>query len=152
MRRAIQLGENAGLKEKTGGVFGAVIVKDGAVVGEGQNRVVGNNDPTAHAEILAIRDAAKNLGTVHLDGCILYSSGEPCPMCLCAAYWAHIDHIFFASRVEDALKYGAFKDVNYFDEIRNEPKDRQIGCTEFLRDEAVEVWKKYHALADRIPY
>jgi guanine deaminase len=152
MRRAIELSEKAAIKEKTGGVFGAVVVKDGQIVGEAQNMVIKNHDPTAHAEVLAIRDAAKKLNTVHLDGCVLYTAGEPCPMCLCASYWAHIDHIFYASKVEDALKYGEFKDVNYFDEMRKNPKDRQIKCTECLRENAVEVWKKYNVMPGRVPY
>ena len=152
MRRAIELSEEAAIKEKTGGVFGAIVVKDGKIVGEGKNRVVKDNDPTAHAEVLAIRDAAKNLKTTHLEGCILYTAGEPCPMCLGAAYWARLDHIFYASKVEDALKYGEFDDLNFFEEIRKQPNERKIQCTECMRDEAVKVWKKYHDMPDRVHY
>jgi guanine deaminase len=94
MKRAIELSRRASIVEKSGGVFGAVIVKDGKIISEGYNQVVRHNDPTWHAEMHAIREACKKLGRFHLDGCILYTSAECCPMCLSAAYWAHIDHIF----------------------------------------------------------
>jgi len=153
MKRAIELSKQGSIIEKTGGVFGAVIVNtEGKIVGEGYNRVVSNNDPTAHAEICAIRDACKKLGTFHLEGCTLYTSAECCPMCLCAAYWAHIDAIFYASTFQDALTYGDFADVNYLAELRKEPEDRQIKCTQILRPEAVEIWKQYHDMPDRIRY
>lgn len=152
MKRAIELSEYASLKAKTGGVFGAVVVKDGKIIGEGYNQVVKNNDPTWHAEMQAIREACKNLGTFHLEGCTLYSSAECCPMCLCAAYWAHIDHIYYGAKVEDALKYGEFKDVNFYEEIRKQPQDRIIKFTEIMRPQAVEVWKKYHDMPGRVKY
>lgn len=152
MRRAIELSERGGIQEKTGGVFGAVVVKDGQVIGEGYNLVMKNKDPTAHAEMLAIREAAKHLGSPHLDGCVLYTTGEPCPMCLVAAYWAHIDHVYFASRVEDALEYGKFQDLDFFEEIRKHPQERKIKCTEFMRDDAVAVWKQFAAMPDHVHY
>lgn len=152
MKKAIDLSERASLKEKTGGVFGAVIVKDGEIIGEGYNQVLKNNDPTWHAEMHAIREACKKLGTPHLDGCILYTSAECCPMCLAAAYWAHIDHIYYGARIEDAVKYGDFDDADILSELRMDPKDRKIKFTEIMRNEAVEIWKKFAAMPDRAHY
>ena len=152
MRRAIALSEKGALVEKSGGVFGAVIVKEGKIVGEGYNQVIEYNDPTCHAEMQAIRDACKHLKTPHLSGCILYTSSECCPMCLCAAYWAHIDHIFYAARIEDAKEYGNFDDIDYFNEIRKTSIERKIHSTELLRDEAIEVWKKFYADPHRVHY
>jgi guanine deaminase len=152
MKRAIELSERASLVEKSGGVFGAVIVKDGKIIAEGYNQVVKHNDPTWHAEMHAIREACKKLGSPHLNGCVLYTSTEPCPMCLSAAYWAHLDHIFVGAHVEDAMQYGDFQDVNFYAEIRKAPKDRKIRFTEMLRNEAVDVWKKFSQLSDRARY
>jgi guanine deaminase len=152
MRRAIELSERASMIEKTGGVFGAVVVKDGEIIGEGYNQVIKHNDPTWHAEMQAIREACKKLGTPHLNGCTLYTSAESCPMCLSAAYWAHLDRIVFAARIEDALKYGDFQDVNIYEQIAKDPKERSIGSEEMLRDEAVVVWKKFSELPDRARY
>src|SRR5688572_2821497 len=95
-----------GVASDLGGPFGAVIVRDGKIVGRGSNRVTSANDPTAHAEIVAIRDACKNLGAFHLNGCDLYASCEPCPMCLAAVYWAHVDRLFYAACRDDAAKAG----------------------------------------------
>lgn len=152
MQRAIDLSERASIKEKTGGVFGAVIVKDGKIIGEGYNQVIKHNDPTWHAEMHAIREACKKLGSPHLEGCILYTSAECCPMCLSAAYWAHIDHIFYGARVEDSLKYGDFQDVDILVELRKEPKDRRIQFTEAMRPEAVEIWKQFAQMPDHVHY
>ena len=152
MRRAIELSERASLIEKTGGVFGCVIVKDNQIIGEGYNQVIKQNDPTWHAEMHAIREACKKLGTPHLKGCIMYTSGESCPMCLAAASWAHIDEIYYASTVEDAKKYGNFQDSDLFAEFKKESKDRKMRCTEMLRDEAVAVWKKFSAMPNHVHY
>lgn len=152
MQRAIELSRNGSIIEKAGGVFGAVIVKDGKIIAEGYNQVIKHNDPTWHAEIQAIREACKKMGSPHLEGCILYTSAECCPMCLAAAYWAHIDHIFYGATVEDSLKYGDFQDVNILEELRKNPKDRQIKFTEMLRPEAVEIWKEFSKMADRARY
>lgn len=152
MERAIELSRRGSIIEKTGGVFGAVIVKDGKIIAEGYNQVRKQNDPTWHAEIQAIREATKKLGTPHLEGCILYTSAECCPMCLAAAYWAHIDHIFYGARIEDSLKYGDFQDVGILDEIRKEPEERKIKFTEMMRPEAVEVWKEFSQMPDRAKY
>lgn len=152
MKKAIELSRRASIKEKTGGVFGAVIVKDGVAIAEGYNQVIKHNDPTWHAEMHAIREACKKLGSPHLDGCELYTSAECCPMCLAAAYWAHIKHIYYGARVEDSLKYGDFQDVDILSEIRKDPKDRKIKFTEYLRPDAVEVWKEFSLMPDRARY
>lgn len=152
MKSAIQLSREASIIKKTGGVFGAVIVKDGKIIGQGYNQVIKNNDPTWHAEMEAIRDACKKLGTPHLDGCILYTSAECCPMCLAAAYWAHIDKIYYGATTGDALKYGDFADIDILDEIRKEPKDRRVPFIEIMRPEAVAVWKEFSEMPDRARY
>ena len=152
MKRAIALSEKAGIIEKTGGVFGAVIVKDGKIIAEGYNQVLKHNDPTCHGEMQAIREACHKLGTPHLKGCVLYTSAEPCPMCLSSAYWAHIDQIYYAANIEDAMKYGDFQDVGIYSDLKKDPKDRSIKCTELLRDEATKVWKKFSQMPDRARY
>jgi guanine deaminase len=152
MKRAIELSEVASIIKKTGGVFGAVVVKDGEIIAEGYNHVVAHNDPTAHAEIIALREAGKKLGTPHLKGCILYSSAECCPMCLCAAYWGHIEHIYYGATYKDALKYGDFKDLNFLEEICKNPEQRMIKSTQVMHEEAVKIWKKFSEMADRARY
>lgn len=152
MQRAIDLSERASIIEKSGGVFGAVIVKDGKIISEGYNQVIRHNDPTWHAEMQAIREACKKLKSPHLKGCVLYTSAECCPMCLCAAYWAQIDHIYYGARIEDSKQYGDFDDVDYLAEIRKNPKDRRIQFTELLRDEAVEIWKKFSEMPEHVHY
>lgn len=152
MERAIALSAEASLIKKSGGVFGAVVVKDGKIISEGYNQVIAQNDPTWHAEVHAIREAAKKLGTPHLKGCVLYTSAECCPMCLAAAYWAHVDHIFYAASVDDALQYGKFKDVDFYQQICAKPADRLIGMTQKMQKEAVEVWKAFSIMPDRAQY
>ncbi|HNL82672.1 MAG TPA: nucleoside deaminase, partial [Chitinophagaceae bacterium] len=105
MKEAIKLSEN-GMKNNDGGPFGCVIVKDGKIIGRGWNKVTGTNDPTAHAEVTAIRDACKNLGTFQLDGCEIYTSCEPCPMCMGAIYWARPSKVFYANTRQDAANIG----------------------------------------------
>lgn len=152
MRRAIELSKEASIIKKTGGVFGAVVTKDDEIVGEGYNQVIKNNDPTWHAEMQAIREACRKVGSPHLKGYVLYTSAESCPMCLSAAYWAHLDHIFYAARVEDALEYGDFQDVDIYKEVSLPSEQRKIKATEALRDEAVEVWKEFAKMPDRARY
>lgn len=152
MQKAIELSKKASIIDKTGGVFGAVIVKDGKIIAEGYNQVMKNNDPTWHAEMQAIREACKKLGTPHLEGCELYTSAECCPMCLSAAYWAHIKHIYYAATTEDALKYGDFQDIDILVELRKDAKERRIKFTEFMRPEAVEIWKEFSVMPDRARY
>lgn len=152
MKRAIALSRKASIEEKSGGVFGAVIVKDGKIVSEGYNQVIRHNDPTWHAEMHAIREACKKLGTPHLKGCVMYTSAECCPMCLSTAYWAHLDKIYYAATTEDALKYGDFADIDILDEVRKDPAKRRIKMTEEMRPQAVEVWKEFHNMKDRARY
>ena len=152
LRRAIELAARAALEYSTGGVFGAVITKDGRIVSDGMNRVVASHDPTWHAEMEAIRLAAVTLQSFKLTGCTLYTAGEPCPMCLAACYWAGVDRIYYCATVADALKYGNFDDRFIYEELAKPPQQRKIAMTELLRAEAVEVWKKYQAKPDKVQY
>lgn len=152
MRRAIALSARASLEDRSGGVFGAVIVKDGVIVGEGWNRVVAQNDPTWHAETSAIRAACSKLGTFSLEGATIYTSGEPCPMCLSAIYWSRIEKIYYAATIADALKYGNFDDSFIYEQFTKPASQRAIPQEELLRDEGVEIWKKYAALPDKTHY
>lgn len=152
IHRAIKLSRRASVEEKSGGVFGAVVVKDGEIIAEGYNQVIKQNDPTWHAEVHAIREACKKLESPHLEGCDLYTSAECCPMCLSAAYWAHIRHIYYASTTSDALQYGNFADIDILEELRKEPDKRRITFTQLCRTEAVVVWKEFAAMPDRAKY
>jgi tRNA(Arg) A34 adenosine deaminase TadA len=152
MRRAIALARRAGLEYHTGGVFGAVIVRDGEIVAEGMNRVVASHDPTWHAEMEAIRGAAVTLTSFKLTGCTLYASGEPCPMCLAACYWAGIARIYYAGTVEDAKSYGGFDDAPIYAELALPREARSIPMAELLREECLPVWKAYAANPNRVPY
>ena len=152
MRRAIELSEKTALIDSAGGAFGAVIVQNGAIIGEGANRVVAENDPTWHGEMAAIRDACRRVGSFKLPGATLYTSAEPCPMCAAAAYWAGIERVFYAATCEDALRYGDFDDTKIYAEVRKPVGERSIPARQIMRDEAVEVWKKYLEKADRVPY
>ena len=142
MRKAIALSiENI---DNGGGPFGAVIVKEGKIISSGVNRVTTNTDPTAHAEITAIRKASKKLGTFDLSGCEMYSSCEPCPMCLGAIYWAHLDKLYYGNTKIDAKNIG-FDDSFIYDEIDLKPESRKLKSTQLLSDEAIvafEAWKK----------
>ena len=122
MQRAIALSRKASIEEKSGGVFGAVIVKDGKIIAEGYNQVISQKDPTWHAEMQAIREACKKLGSPHLEGCVMYTSAECCPMCLATAYWAHLDHIFYGATYEDSTKYGNFDDADILSDCAQNPK------------------------------
>lgn len=135
----------------SGGPFGVVIVKDAKIVSRGRNEVFSSNDPTAHAEISAIRSACQKLGTFNLSGCILYSSCEPCPMCLGAIYWARINHIVFAAGREDAAAVG-FDDDYIYREIQLPLLTRSINMTQSLRDEAVEVMRAWSDLPNSTIY
>jgi tRNA(Arg) A34 adenosine deaminase TadA len=141
MRKAIELSLNN--IKKGGGPFGAVIVKDGKIIATGVNRVTSNNDPTAHAEITAIRKAAGKLKNFDLSGCEIYTSCEPCPMCLGAIYWAHLDKMYFANTKADAQNAG-FDDSFIYEEINLKPEDRKLKSQQLLREEALaafETWK-----------
>jgi tRNA(Arg) A34 adenosine deaminase TadA len=141
MRKAIALSiENI---KNGGGPFGAVIVKDGIIISTGANRVTANTDPTAHAEMNAIREASLKLGTIDLAGCEIYSSCEPCPMCLGAIYWAHLDKLYYGNTKTDAKNIG-FDDSFIYDEIDLKSENRKVTTTQLLPEEAIvafEAWK-----------
>jgi guanine deaminase len=153
MRRAIANSRKAGLEYKTGGAFGAVIVdEEGHVIADGVNHVVAQNDPTWHAEMHAIRQACALLKKPKLDGCILYTSAEPCPMCLATVYWAGLDGVFYGAVVADSKKYGNFDDSFIYGEFAKPMKERAISEQELLRPESVEVWKEYSNRKDKVDY
>ena len=143
MRKAIELSiENV---KNGGGPFGAVIVKDGEIVATGVNRVTANHDPTAHAEVSAIR------ATFDLSGCEIYTSCEPCPMCLGAIYWAHLDKIYYGNNKTDAARIG-FDDSFIYDELALERKDRNKAMEELLPDEAIAAFRAWEEKADKVEY
>lgn len=150
MKRAIELSRTNMMSGK-GGPFGAVIVKDGKIVGEGWNKVTSTNDPTAHAEVEAIRDACKKLGTFELKDCEIYTSCEPCPMCLAAIYWARIGHIYYGNTRDDAAAI-QFDDEFLYREISKPMHERTVPIKPLLRDEALTVFKEWIAKLDRTPY
>mgnify|MGYP001166278741 FL=1 len=147
--RAIELSKKS-IKHQ-GGPFGCVIVKKGKIISEGFNKVTSTNDPTAHGEIVAIRDACKKLNTFNLEGCDLYSSCEPCPMCLSAIYWSHIDKIYYANTREDAKDID-FDDSLIYTEISKDKNDRQIEMVQMHREEALEAFKIWKNKDDKIKY
>ncbi len=150
MRRAIELAQK-GMETGAGGPFGAVIVKDGKIVGEGSNLVTSTNDPTAHAEVVAIRNACQNLNNFQLEDCIIYTSCEPCPMCLGAIYWARPAKMFFACTHEDAAKAG-FDDQFIYEEIARPIDERQIKSINLLRDEGLTVFANWTDKMDKTEY
>lgn len=150
MRRAIELGRK-GMQAGDGGPFGALVVKNGKIIGEGWNRVISSNDPTAHGEIAAIRDACRNISTYDLSGSELYTSGQPCPMCLSAIYWARLDRIFYGFDIEDAAQAG-FDDQLIFKELNKPSKQRRIPEIQMLKTEALKVLVDYTAHPDRVRY
>ena len=143
MQQAIELSFQ-GQRTGTGGPFGAVVVKDGVIVGQGSNRVTSTNDPTAHAEVVAIRDACQNLNTHQLTGCELYTSCEPCPMCLGAIYWARPDRVYYANTRHDAAHVG-FDDAFIYDEVPLPPDQRQIEMIHLPLPDAREAFAEWHA-------
>ena len=149
MLRAIELSISSA--NGSGGPFGCVIVKDDKIISEGSNKVTFSNDPTAHAEIVAIRDACKKLNIFNLSGCDLYSSCEPCPMCLSAIYWSHVDNIFYANTREDAKKIN-FDDSLIYSEILKKSEDRKIPIKQMLRDEALKAFEIWNKKTDKIEY
>ena len=150
MQRAIELSK-LGMESGQGGPFGCVIVKDGKIVGEGANAVTSSNDPTAHAEVVAIRDACKNLKAFQLDGCILYTSCEPCPMCLGAIYWARPDKVFYANTREDAADIG-FDDDFIYKEINLNFEQRKIPFAQIERDASLKVFNAWKLKTDKTEY
>ena len=149
MREAIRLSEDN--VRNGGGPFGAVIARDGEIVGTGTNRVTRDCDPTAHAEVNAIRDAASRLGTFDLSGCEIYSSCEPCPMCLGAIYWAHLDRLYYGNDKQDAAGIG-FDDAFIYRELDLKPEDRSLKSERLLSDEAAAAFREWAAKPDKVEY
>ncbi len=150
MRRAIALSQQA-LQRNEGGPFGAVIVKDGQIIAEAHNEVTSSQDPTAHAEVVAIRRACISLNSFQLDGCELYTSCEPCPMCLGAVYWARLERVFYGNTKEDAAAIG-FDDQFIYEELEKGRGDRQLPTQLLLREEANVVFRAWLEKSDRIDY
>jgi tRNA(Arg) A34 adenosine deaminase TadA len=150
LRRAIALAtEN--VTSGRGGPFAALIARDGKVIAEGVNMVTATNDPTAHGEVTAIREACKALNTFMLAGCELYTSCEPCSMCLAASHWARLDAVYFGAGAEDAAKAG-FDDAYLYEEFRKDPADRSLPAEQFLRDEAWASFAAWIASPNKIEY
>ena len=149
MREAIKL--SAESVQSGGGPFGAVIVRDGEIIARGENRVTVCNDPTAHAEVSAIREAAARMGTYDLSGCEIYSSCEPCPMCLGAIYWARLDRLYYAGTRADAANVG-FDDAHIYEELPLDPSQRELPTQTLLREEAQRVFEAWAGKLDKKEY
>jgi guanine deaminase len=141
----------ASVRNNIGGPFGALVVREGKIIGKGSNRVTSQMDPTAHAEITAIREACRNIGTFDLSGAILYSTCEPCPMCLSAIYWANIGSVFFVSTREDAASIG-FRDNHIYEELNLPFGDRKISFSQLSNPKASELFTEWSRKQDKIPY
>ena len=149
MKRAIELSIES--VNSGGGPFGSIIVKNDKVIAEGSNKVTLNNDPTAHGEIVAIRKACKSLNNFNLSGCELYSTCEPCPMCLSAIYWAHIDKVYYANTRDDAQKID-FDDSLIYSELLTNVKKRKIPMFQMMRDEALKAFELWDKKTDKVKY
>lgn len=149
MRRAIQLADNS--VKNGGGPFGAVIAREGIIVGEASNSVTADNDPTAHAEVNAIRMATRALKTFDLTGCEVYTSCEPCPMCLGAIYWAHLDRIYYGNNRKDAAGIG-FDDDFIYKEISLNPDEREKEMLPLMREEAIHTFEAWQNKSDKTEY
>ena len=149
MERAIELSIQS--VKSGGGPFGSVIVKNNKIISEGMNRVTKSNDPTAHGEIVAIRNACKNLGDFSLKGCELYTSCEPCPLCLSAIYWSRIDKVYYANTRNDAQKID-FDDSFIYSEIMKKIEQRKIPMKQQLRDKALEAFRLWQRTEDKVKY
>ena len=150
MEKAIELSLD-NMRSGKGGPFGAIIVKDGKIVGSGTNHVTSENDPTAHAEVVAIRDACRNLGTFQLDGCIIYTSCEPCPMCLGAIYWTRPKAIYYANTRVDAANIG-FDDDFIYEELKKDLEIRSLPIEQVGRENAIKVFEEWKKKSDKIEY
>lgn len=150
MRRAIELAQN-GIDTNAGGPFGAVIVRDGEIIGEGWNQVTSTNDPTAHAEVVAIRKACAELNDFQLEGCTVYASCEPCPMCLGAIYWARAEKLIYACTKTDAAEIG-FDDRFIYEEIERHPSERRVITETLLREEGLKVFRNWAEKVNKIEY
>jgi guanine deaminase len=141
MQKAIELSLQ-GPRENKGGPFGAVIVKDGKIIGQGSNQVTSSNDPTAHAEVVAIREACKNLNSFQLDGCEIYTSCEPCPMCLGAIYWARLSKVYYGNTKQDAAAIG-FDDSMIYEELDKDFVERKIPFLQLGREQAINAFREW---------
>jgi tRNA(Arg) A34 adenosine deaminase TadA len=150
MREAIKLALE-GMRANTGGPFGAIVVKNGEIIGRGNNTVTTTNDPTAHAEVMAIREACANLNTFQLDGCEIYTSCEPCPMCLGAIYWARTSKLYYACSKSDAAAAG-FDDDFIYKEIDLPGSERKIAFVQLLQEEAQEIFSEWIKKEDKVNY
>ncbi|HEY9744524.1 MAG TPA: nucleoside deaminase [Coleofasciculaceae cyanobacterium] len=150
MQEAIALSLKS-VRSGKGGPFGAVVVKDGEIIASGHNQVTSTNDPTAHAEVVAIREACKVLRSFQLTGCELYTSCEPCPMCMGAIYWARPDRVYYANTKADAAKIG-FDDQFIYDELDLLISKRQLPITQIMRDEALIAFQEWTDKADKVEY
>lgn len=150
MREAIALGRE-GMRRDGGGPFGAIVVRDGKIVGRGNNQVTTTLDPTAHAEVMAIRAACQSLGRFDLRGCEIYTSCEPCPMCLAAIYWARLDRVFYACTRHDAAAIG-FDDQFIYEELPREIAGRALPMEQIYREPALELFREWNANPGKIPY
>ena len=149
MQRAIELSIES--VNNGGGPFGSIIVMDNRIVAEGSNKVTSTNDPTAHGEIVAIRQACKNLNNFNLSGCELYSTCEPCPMCLSAIYWSRIDKIYYANTREDARKIN-FDDSLIYSELKKNINERKIPMIQMMRNEALKAFQLWDKKTDKVKY
>ena len=149
MKRAIELSIES--VNNGGGPFGCVIVKDEKIISEGSNKVTSSNDPTAHGEIVAIREACKSINNFSLNGCELYSTCEPCPMCLAAIYWARIDKVYYANTRKDAQKIG-FDDSLIYSEFQKNIDKRKIPMIQMLRNEALKAFELWDKKIDKVKY
>jgi tRNA(Arg) A34 adenosine deaminase TadA len=150
MKKAIEAAEK-GMDSNAGGPFGCVIVKEDKIIAEGFNRVTSTNDPTAHAEVVAIRNACKALDSFQLEGCVIYTSCEPCPMCLGAIYWARPNKVFYACNKRDAADID-FDDQFIYDELDKKMDDREIKFVGILRQEGLSVFQKWTSKVDKKEY
>jgi len=150
MARAIELSlEN--VRSGRGGPFAAVVVKEGKVIAEGTNRVTSTNDPTAHAEIVAVREACRALNTFQLTGCEIYTTCEPCPMCMGAIYWARLARVYFAATAADAARFG-FDDSFIGQELQRPPAERSIPMTQMMPEEALAAFRLWERKPDKVKY
>jgi len=150
IKLAIQLSKK-GAESNKGGPFGCIVVKDGKIIGTGSNEVTSSNDPTAHAEVVAIRDACRNINSFQLDGCEIYTSCEPCPMCLGAIYWARPSRVYYANTRDQAAAAG-FDDAFIYEEINVHPSSRKIQMIHLPDEEALQIFKDWIVKPDKIDY
>jgi len=150
MRRAIELSVR-NLNDGAGGPFGAVVVKGSQIIGEGTNRVTSTNDPSAHAEVVAIREACGKVKSFQLSGCELYTTCEPCPMCMALVYWAHLDRVYYANTAADAAKIG-FDDARIYQELKLPHAQRSLPLIQMMRQEAMTVFTAWERKPDKVRY